>query len=441
MNLKPMSIDQAVVLIGQRDAGFLDPKGCPRKKILGLTVLERLILSAYQVGVRGFLLVGSDGFHREGHLPSPETDKRFRKDDLHLEHVSLSDLPDLVRQGKVKNRFWLFDSDVVFDPAILADAGQDDSSPLGSVGPGIQICDREMFPRMVEALLKHGSATPGPPRQVESCGALPSAALADKGKFCLKVVSREDTKRAIRYILSTGRRPEDGFMARVFIRPVSLSITKHLLKLNMTPNMMTIVSLAFGWLSVWLIGRGDSRSAILAGCAFQLASILDHCDGANARMTFRISKLGSAVDVIGDALVYVFFFLSLPLGLYRVDGRAIWLILGLVVFLSMILYYFNIFRIARLAGGGPISLTSASLYSFARKTEGKSDLQNVRGKLERLASRVTFIFRREFFPTAVLLILIFAGTKALMVIISILYPLQAIYIMVYAKKRLPHFFS
>lgn len=424
MNLKPLSIDQAVVLIGKRDAGFPDPKGSPRKKILGLTVLERLILSAYQVGVRDFLLVGSDGFHREGHLPSPEKDKRFRKADLHLEHISLSDLPDFVRQGKVKNRFWLFDSDVVFDPAILADAGQDDSSPLGSVGPGIQICDREMFPS-----------------QVESCGALPSAALDDKGKFCLKVVSREDAKRAIRYILSTGRKPEDGFMARVFIRPVSLMMTKHLLKLNMTPNMMTIISLAFGWLSGWLIGRGDSRSAILAGCAFQFASILDHCDGANARMTFRISKLGSAVDVIGDALVYVFFFLSLPLGLYRVDGQTIWLILGLVVFLSMILYYFTVIRIARSAGGGSISLTAASLYSFARKTEGKSDRQNVRGKLERLASRVTFIFRREFFVTAVLLIIIFAGTKALMVIISIIYPLQAIYIMVHAKKRLSHFFS
>ena len=213
-------------------------------------------------------------------------------------------------------------------------------------------------------------------------------------------------------------------------------MTKHLLKLNMTPNMMTIISLAFGGLSVWLIGRGDPRSAVLAGCAFQFASILDHCDGANARITFRISKLGSAADLIGDILVYVFFFLSLPLGLYRVDRQTIWLILGLVVFLSMILYYFKIFRIALSAGAGSISLTSASLYSFASKTEGKSDRQNVRGKLERLTSRVTFIFRREFFPTAVLLILIFAGTKALMVMVSILYPLQGVYIMVQAKKRL-----
>ena len=437
MNLKPLSIDQAVVLIGHRDAGFPDPKGGPRKKILGLTVLERLVLSAYQVGVRDFLLVGSDGFHAEGHLPSPEKDKRFRKDDLHLEQVSLSDLPDYVRQGKIKNRFWLFDSDVVFDPAILVDAELDNPSPLVSVGPGIQICDRGMFPKLVEALSKHGSAPPGPPRQVESCGALPSAAVDDKGKFCLKIVTREDAKRAIRYILSTGRKHEDGFMARVFIRPASLKVTKYLLKLNMTPNMMTIISFAFGGLSIWLISRGDSRSAILAGCAFQFVSILDHCDGANARMTFRISKLGSAVDVIGDALVNAFFFLSLPLGLYRVDGRTIWLILDLVVFLSMILYYFYVIRMARSAGGGSISLTAARLFPFAIKTEGKNDRQNVRGKLERLASRVTFIFRREFFPTAVLLILICAGTKALMVIVSILYPLQGVYVMIYAKKRLP----
>lgn len=437
MSLKALSIDQAVVLIGKRDAGFPDPKGSPRKKILGLTVLERLILSAHQAGVRDFLLIELGGFHKEGPLPSPEKDKRFRKDDLHLEVVSLSDLPDFARQGKVNNRFWLFDGDVVFDPAILTDAGQDDSSPLRSVGPGIQICHREMVPGLVETLLKHGSATPGPPRQAESRGALPSAALADGGKFCLKVVSREDAKRAIRYILSTGRRPQDGTMARVFIRPLSLMMTKPLLKINITPNMMTIISLAFGGLSVWLISRGDSRSAILAGCAFQFASILDHCDGANARMTFRISKLGSAIDIIGDALIYVLFFLCLPLGLYRAGGRTIWLILGLVVFLSMVLYYFNVIRMARAAGGGSISLTAASLFSFARNTEGESGRPNVRGKLERFASRITFIFRREFFPTAVLLILIFAGTKALTVIASILYPVQGVYIMIYAKKHLP----
>ena len=436
MSLKALSIDQAVVLIGKRDAGFSDPSWNPCKKILGLTVLERLILSAYQAGVRDFLLVESDEFHKEGHLPSPEKDLRFRKEDLHLEHVSLSDLPDFVHQGKVKNRFWLFDSDVVFDPAILTDAGQDDSSPFRSIGPGIQMCHREMFPGLVESLLKHGSATPGPHRQVESCGALPTAVLDDKSRFCLKVASREDAKRAIRYILSTGRTHEDGFMARVFIRPVSLMITKHLLKLNITPNTMTIIGIAFGWLSVWLIGRGDSRSAILAGCAFQFASILDHCDGANARMTFRISKLGSAVDVIGDALVNFCFFLSLSLGLYRVDGQTTWLILGLVVFLSQILYYFNIIRIARSAGGGSISVTSASFYSFTKKTEGKSDRQNVRGKLERLASRLTFIFRREFFVTAILLIIIFVGTKALMVMVSILFPLQAIYTFDHARKRL-----
>ena len=436
MSLKALSIDQAVVLIGKRDAGFPDPPWNPCKKILGLTVLERLILSANQAGVRDFLLVEPDEFHKEGHLPSPEKDKRFRKEDLHLEQVSFSDLPDFVHQGKVKNRFWLFDSDVVFDPAILTDAGQDDSSPLRSIGPGIQMCHREMFPGLVESLLKHGSATPGPHRQVESRGALPTAVLDDKSRFCLKVASREDAKRAVRYILSTGRTHEDGFMARVFIRPVSLMITKHLLKLNITPNTMTIIGIAFGWLSVWLIGRGDSRSAILAGGAFQFASILDHCDGANARMTFRVSKLGSAVDVLGDALVNFCFFLSLSLGLYRVDGQTIWFILGLVVFLSLILYYFNIIRIARSAGGGSISVTSASFYSFTRETEGKSDRQNVRGKLESLASRVTFIFRREFFVTAILLIIIFAGTKALMVMVSILFPLQAIYTFDRARKRL-----
>lgn len=436
MSLKTLSIDQAVVLIGKRNAEFPDPKWSPREKILGLTVLERLILSAHQAGVRDFLIVELGGFQKEGPHLSFEKDKRFRKDDLHLEHVSLSDLPDIARQDKVKSHFWLFDGDVVFDPAILTDAGQDDSPLFGSVGPGIQRCHREMLPGLVEALLKHEAATPGPQRQGEGRGAHPSAAVDDQGKFCLKVESREDAKRAMRYVLSTGRRPQDGFMARYFIRPVSLWLTKHLLELNMTPNMMTAVSLAFGGLSAWLIGRGDSRSAVLAGCAFQFASILDHCDGANARMTFRISNIGSAVDVIGDALVYILFFLSLPLGLYRADGRRIWLILGLLVFLSMILFYLDVFRMARPEGGGSISVASGNLFSFTKEIEEKRTQKNVRGVVEKVASRITFLFRREFFPTAVLLILIFAGTKALMAVVSILYPVQGVYITIVANKRL-----
>jgi phosphatidylglycerophosphate synthase len=435
MSLKAPFLDQAVVLIEKREAGLPDPKWDPRKKILGLTVLERLILSAHQAGVRDFLLVGPDGDPPEGALPSPEKDRRFRKDDLKIERVSLSGLPEIVRQGKLKSRLWVFDGDVAFDPAILTDAGPDDSSPHRVVGPGIQICLREMLPGLVESLLKHGAATPGPRRQAESGEAPPPGASEAKRRFCLKVVSREDAKIAMRYVLSTGRRPQDGFMARYFLRPVSLWITKYLLKLNITPNMMTAVSLACGGLSVWLIGRGDSRSAALSGCAFQFASILDHCDGANARMTFRISKVGSAVDVVGDALVYILFFLCLPLGLYRADGRRIWLILGLAVFLSMIAFYIDVFRMARSAGGGSISVASGSLFSFHKEIEGQRAQRHLPGIVEKVASRIAFIFRREFFPTAVLLILIFAGTKVLMVLVSILYPVQGVYITLIANRR------
>ena len=415
MSKQPLAIDQAVVLIGGRGSGPEEGGRDPRRKLIGLTVLERLILTAHQAGVRDFLLAVPDRDAPGGTIPCPEKDERFLQEGLRMKQVPLSGLEDLVRRGRIKERFWVFDADVVFDPAILAEAGQDDPSPLRAVAPGIRVCRREALPRAVEE-----RTPPGP--------AAPDA----QGRFSIRVRSREDRKKAERYVLGTGRRPQDGPIAKYFLRPVALWLTKHLLKLNVTPNTMTAASFAFNLLSVWLIVQGDHRSAVLSTFAFQFASILDHGDGANARMTFRVSKVGSAVDVLGDSVIYFLYFMGLPIGLYRADGRTSWLLLGLILFFSMALYFISVFRMARLSDGGPAPVASGHLFAFARDIEKKAS----RGFVERVIAAIAYIFRSEFFRAAVLVIIIAGGAKALMGFVLVLFPMKGIYIAGLAEKRI-----
>ncbi len=115
---------------------------------------------------------------------------------------------------------------------------------------------------------------------------------------------------------------------------------------------ISVVVLVVGLLSGWIEGRGGYRNALLGALLFELASIIDGCDGENARLTFRGSKLGGTFDITGDAATFVFFFMNLPIGLYRSTRSDLWLVLGVVSFVSMFLFYLQVGKYTKRTGIG-----------------------------------------------------------------------------------------
>jgi phosphatidylglycerophosphate synthase len=133
----------------------------------------------------------------------------------------------------------------------------------------------------------------------------------------------------VEWLMATGTKGQDGFMARHFDRHISLAISRRLLDTPVSPNMMTVLSSLVGLFGtsfflfhVW--------GAHMAGAALVwLHSVLDGCDGELARIRFQESPLGADIDFWGDNVVHVSLFGCLSAGFARAD-QSVWpLVAGL----------------------------------------------------------------------------------------------------------------
>ena len=106
----------------------------------------------------------------------------------------------------------------------------------------------------------------------------------------------------------------DGFMARHVERPISLRIVRRLARTAITPNQITLFSVAVG-----LAGASFFLSTLwqlqTAGALLFLAhSILDGCDGELARLRFQQTRLGGVIDYWGDNVVHIVTFVCMAIG-------------------------------------------------------------------------------------------------------------------------------
>jgi phosphatidylglycerophosphate synthase len=193
---------------------------------------------------------------------------------------------------------------------------------------------------------------------------------------------------------------------------------------------ISVVVLAVGLLSGWLEGRGGYRNALLGALFFELASIIDGCDGENARLTFRGSKFGGTFDITGDAATFVFFFLNLPIGLYKSTRADLWLVLGAVSFLSMFLFYLQVGRYTRRTGIGN------NIVAIVKDIEKSGDQPGFVGMVDRIAAKIAPVYRRDFFATWAFIFIALGGAPVFMLIIAVLSPVETTYMFFYSRRRL-----
>jgi phosphatidylglycerophosphate synthase len=159
----------------------------------------------------------------------------------------------------------------------------------------------------------------------------------------------------IDWLLATGPKSADGFMARHFDRHISLAVTRSLLGTPVSPNMMTVLSSLVGLLGAsCFLYHGWGAHMAGAGLVW-LHSVLDGCDGELARIRFQESPLGGDIDFWGDNVVHVSLFGCLALGFARADGSLLPLLAGAVaaagILGSAVLVYRQ--RLARRSGPAP----------------------------------------------------------------------------------------
>ncbi len=123
-------------------------------------------------------------------------------------------------------------------------------------------------------------------------------------------------EETVDWLMATGPKSQDGFMARNFDRHISLSVSRLLLDTGVTPNAMTVFSTLLGLIGAALF-LGPSRAWYVPGALLVwLHSVLDGCDGELARVRFQESPLGSDLDFWGDNVVHLALFTCLGVGFW-----------------------------------------------------------------------------------------------------------------------------
>ena len=168
----------------------------------------------------------------------------------------------------------------------------------------------------------------------------------------------------------------DGFMARHVERPISLRIARRLASTGITPNQVTLLSVAIGLCAAPFFLSAHWFWQTVGALLFLAHSILDGCDGELARLRFQESRLGGIIDYWGDNLVHIAVFACIAAG-WSLAVEASWpLLLGLVAILGNLgsawFVYWRVMHTKKDSGPLFTSVTTVPGQTLARMLDAAS---------------------------------------------------------------------
>ncbi len=373
-------IDTAVIIAagkGSRLNGHQNGLPKPLVKVGGIPLLTRVILSAKRTGVVNFVIVV--GYLAEKIIDTIDAEELgvnitwvYNSEWQRQNGVSV-----LEAEPHVGDKFFLFMSDHIFDMRILGKLHQngmrgedegvlcvdyqiqrvpdlDDATKVytddnrlldlskelahfNAVDVGVFLCRPALFDALRTSQAGGDDSLSGGIRVLAHQGKMATLDVGDA--FWQDVDTVSDLHHAEALLLRSTRSKGDGPIARTINRPISNRISKWLLKTPVTPSQISIFNLLVSILSGGLLATGSPLYVVLGGVLFQLASILDGCDGEVAVIKLQDSKSGALVDTVTDQLSYVAFVVGVAIGAYQVTkDLAILAISGGTVLLLMLIF-------------------------------------------------------------------------------------------------------
>ncbi len=112
----------------------------------------------------------------------------------------------------------------------------------------------------------------------------------------------------------------DSRVDRMINRRCSRWLTRFLIHLPVTPNQVSLLSLALGLASAWMLWAATPASAATGLALYMLAVVVDHSDGEVARLTFQESAAGEWLDFAVDTLIHALLVLAMGVTASQVGG-------------------------------------------------------------------------------------------------------------------------
>lgn len=183
-----------------------------------------------------------------------------------------------------------------------------------------------------------------------------------------------------------------GPISRHINARLSIPTSKFLVETGMSPHLVTIsLVLTTGLASAYLVAHANNYAFLaLSGLGWQMAAVLDRCDGEIARVKLCESKFGAWFDTVTDNIAYLFMYAGIVVGMHRLYPETdLFIYLGISAVIALL-------------------LTLGIMYSYAFKT-GSGSLQHYlyalrndipaadKGWIVRVIDRYGFITKRDSF--------------------------------------------
>lgn len=341
----------------------------PLTPLLGLTLIERAILSAKDCGIKDFVIVV--GYKGEEVVKYVEEEQKrlgvnieFVKNEEWEKGNGLSVLK--AREPLKEEDFVLLMCDHVFDSSILEDLlkvkrngkGDDkcvlcvdkpenvfdlddatkieiDGNKPKAIGKGIEnydavdcgmfYCVPAIFNALEEEMGRGKYELSDAVQCLIECDKL--EVLDIDGRFWCDIDTQKSLEYAKNKMLKSLGKPTDGIISRYINRKISKRITARIVNRNLTPTQITIISFLMAFASAAFFFLGEYKYLVIGGILVQVSSIIDGCDGEVARLKFLTTDYGAFVDSTLDRYADAMIILGLIFGYWMLHGSiSVWII-------------------------------------------------------------------------------------------------------------------
>lgn len=315
----------------------------PSIPILGVPLIERVIYSAVEAGADDFYVV--TGYNEDiirALLKHVSDRQRIRITPIFNENWRKENGISILRAKEfLHEHFLLLMADHLFDPSIVSKLTEihlaDDEIVLAvdrnihnnknidfedvtrvrtekgnilDIGKGLTdfngfdtgifLCSPSIFSALEESKEKSKDHSLSEGIRVLAKDGL-AKAVDLNGHFWIDVDDNAAFKRAEKHLLNNmGNKPNDGPVSRYINRPLSVRISRRLVKYGITPNQISIFTFVCSVAASGLFTLAGYPALIVGGILAQFASVIDGCDGEIARLKYLTNRYGGWLDSVLD---------------------------------------------------------------------------------------------------------------------------------------------
>lgn len=334
--------------IRQKENG--EPK--PLVPLLGLNFIERVILTAKKSGIEEFqIVIGYKGkkirkYLEDGHEYGVKIDYIFNDEWRGGNGISVLKAREFIHE-----HFILLMADHLFDYKILSELQKitleedecvlcvdrnhhkyldiEDATKVviengrikdiekrlnqyNGIDTGIFLCTPALFDALEESIDSGDESLSGGIKVLANRVKMKAFDISDK--YWIDMDDDKALKNAKSLLIAKLKKKTDGPISRILNRPISIRISRLLVKTRVTPNQISLMSFIISIFAALFFRLGDYIYLVIGGIFVHLSSIIDGCDGEVARLKLEETRYGSWFDSVLDRYADAIIILGLILG-------------------------------------------------------------------------------------------------------------------------------